>query len=147
MGMLSKSSEYAIRAVFYIAKQSYVGEKVNSRDIAINIESPLAFLGKILQILAKNGIIKSIKGPNGGFYLTEKEMSKSLFDVVQAIDGDSIFVGCGIGLPQCSEKHPCPLHHRFKSIRNELRDMLKATTLAEFNEELLEGRYRLKSNP
>lgn len=143
MGMFSKSAEYAIRAVFYISKRSYVGERVNLKDIAAKIQSPEAFLGKILQELSKKGIIKSIKGPNGGFFITESEMQTSLFDVVKAIDGNSLFVGCGIGLSQCSEKHPCPMHHKFKEIRNELRDMLKSTTLVDFNEELLEGRYNL----
>lgn len=143
MGMFSKSTEYAMRAVFYIAKKSYVGEKVNLKDIAAQIQSPEAFLGKILQNLSRNGLIKSHKGPNGGFYLTEDEMKKSLLEVVQAMEGNSVFVGCGMGLSQCSEKQPCPLHHKFKVIRNELRNMLSSTTLAEFNEELLDGRYRL----
>ena len=76
--MFSKSTEYAIRAVFYIAKSTQLGRKVGIKEIASNIQSPEPFLGKILQELSKGGIVKSVKGPNGGFYLTEVEMNKRL---------------------------------------------------------------------
>ncbi|WP_440509955.1 RrF2 family transcriptional regulator [Sphingobacterium lactis] len=143
MGMFSKSTEYAIRAVFYIAKSTQLGRKVGIKEIASNIESPEAFLGKILQELSKNGIIRSIKGPNGGFYLTEEEMNKKLIEVVKAIDGDNIFTGCGMGLQQCSEKYPCPLHNEFKAIRNDLTRMLNRITLSQFNDELILGSLNL----
>jgi len=143
MGMFSKSTEYAIRAVFYIAKSTQLGRKVGIKEIASNIESPEAFLGKILQELSKNGIIRSIKGPNGGFYLTEEEMNKKLIEVVKAIDGDNIFTGCGMGLQQCSEKYPCPLHNEFKAIRNDLTRMLNRITLSQFNDELIQGSLNL----
>ncbi|GAA4143761.1 Rrf2 family transcriptional regulator [Sphingobacterium kyonggiense] len=143
MGMFSKSTEYAIRAVFYIAKSTQLGRKVGIKEIASNIESPEAFLGKILQELSKNGIIRSIKGPNGGFYLTEEEMNKKLIEVVKAIDGDNIFTGCGMGLQQCSEKYPCPLHNEFKAIRNDLTRMLNRITLSQFNDELILGNLNL----
>ncbi|MGV6946026.1 RrF2 family transcriptional regulator [Sphingobacterium kyonggiense] len=143
MGMFSKSTEYAIRAVFYIAKSTQLGRKVGIKEIASNIESPEAFLGKILQELSKNGIIRSIKGPNGGFYLTEEEMNKKLIEVVKAIDGDNIFTGCGMGLQQCSEKYPCPLHNEFKAIRNDLTRMLNRITLSQFNDDLIQGSLNL----
>ena len=143
MGMFSKSTEYAIRAVFYIAKSTQLGRKVGIKEIASNIESPEAFLGKILQELSKNGIIRSIKGPNGGFYLTEEEMNKKLIEVVKAIDGDNIFTGCGMGLQQCSEKYRCPLHNEFKAIRNDLTRMLNRITLSQFNDELIQGSLNL----
>jgi len=143
MGMFSKSAEYAIRAVFYIAKSTQLGRKVGIKEIASNIQSPEPFLGKILQELSKGGIVKSVKGPNGGFYLTEVEMNKKLSEVVKAIDGDDIFIGCGMGLPQCSEEHPCPLHNEFKAIRSELGRMLKSITLGQFNDELILGSLKL----
>lgn len=143
MGIFSKSAEYAIRAVFYIAKTSHQGHKVGIKEIAKHIQSPEPFLGKILQELSRHGVIRSAKGPNGGFYLTELEMRKSLIEVVKAIDGDSLFVGCGMGLSECSELYPCPLHDRFKKIRMELNEMLQGISLAEFNDELIAGRLNL----
>lgn len=141
--MFSKSAEYAIRAVFFIAKSSYLGRKVGIKEIASNIDSPEPFLGKILQELGRSGIVCSSKGPNGGFYLTEAEMNKKLSEVIKAIDGDEIFIGCAMGLSQCSEEFPCPLHNEFKAIRTELTRMLNRVSLAEFNDELVLGQLQL----
>lgn len=141
--MFSKSAEYAIRAVFFIAKSSYLGRKVGIKEIASNIDSPEPFLGKILQELSRSGIICSSKGPNGGFYLTEVEMNKKLSEVIKAIDGDEIFIGCAMGLSQCSEEFPCPLHNEFKAIRTELTRVLNRVSLAEFNDELVLGQLQL----
>jgi len=57
-----------------------------------------------------------------------------LVQVVIAIDGKQLFTGCGLGLKQCDENHPCPVHHQFKKIRNELESMLRNTTIKEMAE-------------
>ena len=54
-----------------------------------------------------------------------------LSQIVTALDGNRVFTGCGLGLKQCSEDHPCPVHDKFKSIRNELAFMLENTNLEE----------------
>lgn len=130
--MFSKTCEYGIRAVIFIASQSYQNQRVGLKDIAKKIDSPEAFTAKILQILSKSNIIKSIKGVGGGFEIP-KEMMKgiTLAQIVSALDGDRVFTGCGLGLAHCSEDHPCPMHDKFKSIRNELAFMLENTNLEE----------------
>lgn len=143
MGMFSKSTEYAIRAVFYIAMSSQQGKKVGIKEISNHIQSPEPFLGKIMQQLSKAGLVKSIKGPNGGFYLTEIEKQKKLSEVVKAIDGETIFTGCGMGLMQCSEEYPCPLHKEFAAIRSTLYRVLNSITLSQFNDELILGSLKL----
>ena len=50
---------------------------------------------------------------------------------MNAIDGDAFFNGCGLGLAQCNENHPCPVHDKFKSIRDMLSQMLYSTNLEE----------------
>ena len=49
--------------------------------------------------------------------------------IVSAIDGDQIYSGCGLGLKECDESKPCPLHDKFKDIRNDLKHMLEHTSL------------------
>ncbi|RYG42622.1 MAG: transcriptional regulator, partial [Chitinophagaceae bacterium] len=71
--------------------------------------------------------VQSVKGPNGGFFLNEKSKKYTVADVVKAIDGDKLFTGCGMGLKNCSEKKPCPLHDRFKATRIQIHDMLKSS--------------------
>lgn len=143
MSVFSKTCEYAIRAVFYIAKCSQQGKKVGFKEIAENINSPEHFLAKILQKLSKEGLIQSSKGPSGGFYLDASNSHRPLADIVIAIEGSEIFTGCGMGLSYCSEENPCPLHNDFKEIRNNLSKMLKTTTIGQFNEQLILGELTL----
>ncbi len=144
MAIFSKTCEYAIRAVFYIAHTSNKGHKTGIKDIAAGIDSPELYLAKILQNLSKQGIISSSKGPNGGFYIQESSLIKPLSDIVEAVDGNGLFYGCALGLSQCSEVNPCPLHHQFKSIRDQIHQVLRQTTIGEFNEELINGLFSLK---
>lgn len=135
--MFSKTCEYAIRAMIFIAQQSKDGSKVGIKEIAIGIDSPTHFMAKILQDLSKKGLVQSLKGPNGGFYLDANTLkTSSLANIVKAIDGDKIFSGCGLGLKQCSETHPCPIHDEFKKLRNEMKTVLENAKLSEFIERL-----------
>ena len=130
--MFSKTCEYGIRAAIFIASESYQNNRVGLRAIAEKIDSPEAFTAKILQILSKNNIIHSIKGVGGGFEIPKENMSQiKLSQIVTALDGNRVFTGCGLGLKQCSEDHPCTVHDKFKSIRNELAFMLENTNLEE----------------
>jgi Rrf2 family transcriptional regulator, iron-sulfur cluster assembly transcription factor len=130
--MFSKACEYAIKASIFIAISSYNNKKVSPKEISEEIDSPKAFTAKILQELAKNEIIKSTKGPYGGFEIDKNKISSiKLSKIVKAIDGDSIFKGCGLGLESCDEDHPCPVHDKFKIVRTELRDMLENTNLEQ----------------
>jgi Rrf2 family protein len=143
--MFSKTCEYGIKACIYIAGQSREDRRVSLKDIAKEIGSPEAFTAKILQSLAKNQIIDSIKGPSGGFQIDKKKMEKiKLSQIVKAIDGDDIYKGCALGLKECSEKKPCPVHDKFKIVRDELKDMLESTNLSELSFGLMEGYTFLK---
>lgn len=116
--MFSKSCEYAIRATIFIATHCFKEGKVGLKEIANEIDSPTAFTAKILQALVKNNIIKSSKGVGGGFMILKDDLKNiNLSDIVMAIDGDSVFLRCGLGLSNCSEDHPCPVHEKFKFVK------------------------------
>jgi len=144
MGIFSKTCEYAIRAVLFIAQKTSANGRVGIKEISIGIDSPESFLAKILQDLSRRGIVQSAKGPNGGFYVDESILKRPITDIVEAVDGNGIFVGCALGLKQCSEVNPCPLHHEFKEIRNKLYQILNTTTIGEFNADLILGITSLK---
>ena len=138
--MFSKACEYGIRAAIYVAGESLQGRRAGLKDIAKKIDSPVAFTAKVLQQLARHSIIDSVKGPSGGFEISRKSMDKiKLSHIVAAIDGDSIYTGCGLGLKSCSETHPCPVHFKFKAIRDELKKMLERTSVYELSLELNDG--------
>ncbi|MBO9154123.1 RrF2 family transcriptional regulator [Chitinophaga sp. GCM10012297] len=134
--MFSKTCEYAIRAMIYIAQKSKDGSKVGIKEIAKGIDSPEHFIAKILQDLGRKKLLQSMKGPNGGFYLDAAGLKHSIADIVKVVDGDQLFTGCGLGLKQCSESHPCPIHHEFKSVRKDIQAMLEKTKLGEFTDAL-----------
>ena len=131
--MFSKTCEYGIRAMIYISQKSADGKKVGIKEISRAIDSPEHFIAKILQDLSRKQLVMSAKGPNGGFYL-EPGNPVTLADIVKAIDGDKLFVNCGLGLGYCSEEQPCPIHHDFKKIRCDITAMLHNSKLADFNE-------------
>lgn len=130
--MFSKTCEYAIRALIFIAQNAKNGNRAGIKEIARGIDSPEHFIAKILQDLGKRGLVQSVKGPNGGFYLEDKSLKKTIADIVLVIDGDKIFTGCGLGLKNCSEKKPCPIHHEYKHVREGMTKMLRNAKLADF---------------
>lgn len=143
--MFSKACEYGIRAIVHLANRSAEGQRSNLKGVARAIGSPVSFTAKILQLLAKDGIINSVQGPAGGYEIPPERLSDIyLSDIVNAIDGDNIYRGCGLGLNNCNENKPCPLHFQFKSIRDELREMLETTPVSDLAHELHEGVVYLK---
>jgi len=143
--MFSKACEYGIRATLFIAQNSAVNNRVSLKEISEKIDSPEAFTAKILQQLARNEIIVSYKGPNGGFQIDEDRLEViHLNEIVDAIDGDAIYRGCGLGLKECNASAPCPLHDQFMTIRNDLKQMLESTTIGQLTEGLIEGITCLK---
>jgi Rrf2 family protein len=143
--MFSKTCEYAISACIFIATKSYSNKRTTIKDIAENIDSPKSFTAKILQVLAKKGIVHSIKGIGGGFEIPKENIKKiNLSQIVIAIDGEAVFISCGLGLHHCSDKHPCPINKRFKSIRKDLTKMLNNTYLEELVLDISSGDSFLK---
>ena len=134
--MLTKASKYAVRAVLYLAQNSDINKKYSSVDIANALEIPAHFIAKLLQPLAKNNIISSAKGPTGGFYFTKLNGKKNVCDIIELIEGKSVFMGCFMGLPKCGDENPCPVHHIVAPFKKELLDSFKNKTLTEFSKEI-----------
>jgi Rrf2 family protein len=142
--MFSKACQYGIKSVIYIWKQSQIGQKIGAKEIASFIDAPEPFTAKILQELVRKKIIGSQKGPTGGFYVSKEHEAFNLKDLVVSIDGDGLFTGCSLGLNQCSEINPCPLHHEIKKVRNEMINMLTKKSLKQLAEEVESGETVLR---
>ena len=131
--MFSKACEYGLKAMIYLAANSDKDKLINLEEIATNIGSPVSFTSKILQQLGREKLIVSTKGPYGGFKIEKENLSKiNLSQIVTAIDGDGVLKGCGLGLHTCNEKEPCPIHHKYAIIREELKKMLQESLLSDF---------------
>ncbi|MBS1508547.1 MAG: Rrf2 family transcriptional regulator [Bacteroidetes bacterium] len=143
--MFSKACEYAIRAALYIAIRSADGTKLNVPEIAREIDAPRAFTAKVLQVLVREGMIQSVKGPNGGFFIKQKSKPVYLNSIVHAIDGQDILQTCVLGLKECSDKFPCPVHNEIKSSKHQMRDILRGKTVQELANEYAKGKTFLKN--
>ncbi len=140
--LLSKACEYGLRAALYMALEQKE-EYISIRNMSKKLDISYHFLTKILQQLTKAGLMESYKGPNGGVRLAEKSGDIQLFEIVKAIDGDELFTECVLGLPGCGERKPCALHQKWANHREEIKMMLKTTTLQKLAEESRDKDFRL----
>jgi len=144
--MFSKACEHAIRAALFISIKSRNGSRLGIAEIARQIDAPVPFTAKILQRLAREGLIASMKGPNGGFYIDAKARPVTLASIVKAVDGsdDALHV-CILGLKACSDHFPCPIHNEVKSYKNQLRMVMCEATLQQLSADLAKGKTFLKN--
>lgn len=143
--MFSKSSEYAIRSAIYIAINSRNGTRLGIKEIAEEIDSPMHFTAKVLQTLTKNNIISSVKGPNGGFFLSPDSAQISIIEIVNAVDGQNMLKSCVLGLKICSSEFPCPLHNQISAYKERLSQIFEKTTIQDLANDISSGKYYLKN--
>jgi len=129
--MLSHTCKTAIKAVIYLASRDVSRGKAGIREIASFIDASEHTVGKILQALVKEKIVNSVKGPNGGFYITASQKGQPILKVVEAIDGREVFKQCGLGLSKCSSSHPCPIHDQYKGIRDDFENLCRKNKLSD----------------
>lgn len=139
--MFSKTAEYALRATIYIAQKSTGEKKLGIDEIAASIDAPRSFTAKILQPLTRdNKIISSVRGVNGGFFITDAAKNLSVRQVLEVIGENEIFVKCVLGLKNCTELKPCPMHHQYKPIKQQLIQLFESVTIRDLAQGLSSGK-------
>lgn len=134
--MLSNSSKYALKAVIFLALHTDEHNKMMAKDISERIDVPKAYIAKLLQGLAKRKIISSAKGPKGGFYSNPSNRNITLMEVIEAIDGKKKLESCIIGLEDCNEHKPCPLHSLISPSRSKMIALLESKTINDLSKDL-----------
>jgi len=137
---LSKSFGYAVRGILYVVLVAKEDRKVQIDEIAEKLALPRHFLGKILQELVRNKLLVSVKGPYGGFELSEITLSSTLLDVFRTTDDIEQLGQCELRFHKCDKMNPCPLHDNLEKIRQELIELLSTTTIRD----LISGEKKLK---
>ncbi|MGV8137899.1 MAG: RrF2 family transcriptional regulator [Mangrovibacterium sp.] len=145
--MLSKSTEYAIRALVFIQLENWKQRRPGVIEIAREIETPPAFTAKILQILTRHRLVQSMKGRGGGFFFTGDIQQVTLFEVIHVIEGDGLFHRCGIGLKNCSNENPCPIHHDYMKVREEMNRIVRNETIYSLATKVADGQAVLNRIP
>lgn len=129
--MLSKTGEYALRAVLFLAGRAG-GSSVPADEIAAAIHVPRNYLSKTLHRLAKRGVLKSVRGPRGGFRLARPQETILVADVVSEFDHIQSSPWCLMGERLCDPSNPCIAHERWLEWTGHMYRMLERTTIADF---------------
>jgi len=137
--MLSNASKYAIRAVLFLALQEDSSQKWGAEQLAKELETPKPYLAHLLRNLKNQGLISSTKGPGGGFFLDNGNLERSLWEIVEIIDGPERFNECFLGLPSCDNINPCPAHAVFAPFKKDILADFKHKTIREFARESAEN--------
>jgi Rrf2 family transcriptional regulator, iron-sulfur cluster assembly transcription factor len=127
--LVSKTFAYALRSILYLSLVAEVDHAIQLRQIAKSLNIPKHFLAKILQQFSKSGILESVKGPNGGFRLTDKTMKTRLIEIFELTDSAESFNFCALRFTKCNNNHPCPLHNDITAIRTNLISLLSDVTI------------------
>lgn len=130
--ILSQTAVYAVKAAIHLA-EAEGSEPVRVEDIAAALGVPRNYLSKILHVLARAGVLASMRGPNGGFRLTRDPGVVFLADVIAPFDDLTATSACFMGRERCSDATPCAAHSRWKSIHAAVRDFLNDTTVDDLS--------------
>jgi len=128
---LSKSFGYALRGILYIAVMQDEKRKVQIDEIATKLSVPKHFLGKIMQQVVKAGLLKSTKGPYGGFYLAAETLNTPVIKLVEITDGTEQFSMCVLSFKYCNGLNPCPLHYEMEEVKKNYLNVFSKNTLGD----------------
>ena len=127
--MFSKSFGYALRGVLYITFRQDESRFVQVDEVASSLAVPKHFMGKILKRLAKEKILTSSKGPNGGFSVNANTSSIPLIRLAEVTSDLDILKTCVLRFKECNGQNPCPMHSQMEEIRNKLTSVMAHTTI------------------
>ncbi|MBF0473856.1 MAG: Rrf2 family transcriptional regulator [Nitrospirae bacterium] len=125
---LSTKSQYGVRAMYEIAC-GYPDRPVSAPLISEKQDVPVPFLEQILTKLRKAGIIKSVKGPGGGYLLNGSPESITIWDIVEQLDGPMAITSCLDPQKGCVRIDNCVTHLLWKSLGNHLKDFLSTISV------------------
>lgn len=141
--MISLTAEYALRAIVLMASRPATA--VGTRGIADATQVPVGYLSKVLQALARVGLVRSRPGRSGGFVLGREPKAISVLDIVQAVDPIQRVRRCPLGRREHSGKL-CPLHRRLDHAVALVERAFRESTIAELVAEATDQRALCAAN-
>ena len=128
--ILSRTSQYAIQALIFIATQPR-GVPVLIRTVAAHLSVPPPYLAKIMQNLSRGKLIHSFRGRQGGVCLCEGGEKTDLMQILTLIEGPGLTENCVLGLKVCADETACPMHAQWKPIRTKIVKLLNQQTFGK----------------
>lgn len=127
---LTKKADYGLIALRHLALHAD-RDSSSAKEIADRYRIPLPLLAKILQRLAKSGVVKSLAGTNGGYKLARHAADISALEVIRAIDGPIILTSCFTSHGECDQSERCTVREPLKRIHEGIIELLAATSMAD----------------
>ncbi len=129
--LFSPTAKHAIRALIHLATKEGEGP-ILGKEIAETEQIPKPFLAKILHDLRVKGLIRTTKGPGGGYQLARPSEQIRLIEIINAIDGElDLESMCILGLDSCDDHQQCALHEPWSTFRDLFSSTITDLTLAE----------------
>ena len=128
--VFTRSCQYAVLAMAHFACFKE-GHLCRVQEIAESQNLPAPFLATVLQNLARAGLMKSFKGPKGGFCLGRPANQITLHDILESFGSLKGLSRCAIGQDDCPGDRLCPLHDRWEPVRQSVIDYLQGMTVAD----------------
>ncbi len=125
---LSKKADYALMAMKHLAIKS---SSTSAREIAEQYDIPIELMAKVLQRLARSGLLTSHQGTRGGYTLARPTESISVADIIQAIDGPLTVTACSTQDEQCEQFTKCNVRDPLWRVRERILSALGECTIAE----------------
>lgn len=132
---LTKKADYGLIAMKHLAERS-AGEDAacSAKEIAEAYALPSEALAKILQRLAKQGLLVSQHGINGGYALARDARAISALEVIEAIEGRLYIAGCMDEPHECEQLSTCTIRHPLRKVNESIEDVLSRLTVADLME-------------
>ena len=128
--MLSKTSQYALRAILHLADQP-AGRSVSASDLARDLGVPANYLSKILHTLTRDGLLRSERGPGGGFRLARAPHEVTVADAIEPFEKLAGPRVCLLGRPVCRDSNACAVHEAWKVASEGMLQFFRGTTVGE----------------
>jgi Rrf2 family protein len=128
--LYSRRCEYALRALIWAANHRS-GVRFQAAEVCREVGVPESYSRKVFQDLTQGGFLTAVRGPGGGYALSQSPEEIAVLDVIYAVDGPDCFSRCVMGLPECGTDRPCPLHTVWADVKKNLLGQLSTNTLQE----------------
>lgn len=130
--MLSKTAKYGLKTIMHLAQNAGSGQKFNAEELANTLSIPKHFLSRILYDLSKQKVLSSQKGPGGGFYLSEDQLSLTPYDIIRVLEGEDFLNVCIFEQRACIRDEPCVFHEIYSKYKQNFIGEMSDKTLVEY---------------
>jgi Rrf2 family protein len=131
MLMLSKKVEYGLIALLHMAGLRR-GDLATAKELSERYSMPADLLGKVLQSLARDGLLEAVHGARGGYLLKRPLESTTLGDVISSVEGPVHFARCQEDPASCGQFHHCNIKEPVLQIQEQLQNFIHGISLASF---------------